>query len=90
MYGGPIVVGGDFRTAQQRQFRPCRGPLRIRPAGGGVVIGDGDTLQSSGFRLFEQGARRFRTVGEHGMAVNIPADDRRCGNTNVSHITIVS
>ena len=46
MHGYVLIDGSDFRTAQQRQSDLSRSFQRILPAGGRIMIGNRNTMQS--------------------------------------------
>ena len=90
MHGHIFVDGGDLRAEQQRQSGFHGGRARFPPSGGGVMVGDGHTVQAKQPGLSDQRAGRFRTVGKDGMAMDIPTLRGLRGVPHVTHMTIVS
>ena len=87
VYGDVLIRGGDFGAAEQRQTDPMGCGFGLRPAGGGVMIGNGHALESQCLGLFGQCGRRFRAIREDGMAMDVPPDGGRLQRHHISSHT---
>ncbi len=70
------VSRGDFRAAKQWHAKLTSGEFGLLPAGGGVMVGNGHAMQAKRLRLSNQRMRRFRTIGESGVAMYVPSAAR--------------